>query len=762
MATEYSIQKMVSDGTLSTITLGIQYLQRNDIYMRIAGEETPQSGAPSGYTWYFVDNTTLKILPVVPNGVEVVVYRRTDVDAMYNIYSQNAQFDEATIDENNQQLLYIAQEYLEQGIPGAGVDTLEFIRDDGTYTYYRIKRTDGSYSDEFAVPSAGSATKIIAREALRRSYAEAGYGLLGTFRLGVTLNTLTDAILDEPTGIVYSWDGSFPKVVPAGSTPETTGGVIAGAWRPRTDAVLRTQLSYANGADIVNGADKVIRVSQRITPPYIGIDAQLNALGAEADASGLKLVCDIPSAIINGVVTLPRRFDGAGCIFSGTGSLLVTAQKFANIKDFKCPALRLSGIWNSDIAEIEVLGAFTVDGLTGDWGTFWNDFTNIRAGQIILDVRYQAVNSNTFNTCLGVSPGVAGLLITEGGVASSPTDGIMEAHNNRFIGCDFSHSLGPRNEVLVRNQTNHLIGCYMEHGAIPVGNWNIRGATIDGNLLPAVGPMNYVTELTDQNPAAFGDSIPLSVNIAAGGDWSARGVGGKPACLSASFAAAVTAVPDTPWGYTATYGGTTSATFQYIDISFKSPTGMFSSVIWIYSPLGTTFANVSVIDTVMAESFRDTAMFNAGGAFYLMRISGICTKNAVTKIRLYLTTGTAVSKTMYVGAAHVSATKAASFPMLPEPAPSSVITVNGCQIMKGIQGIGYQSGASFFNLTVTFPEPFRGGITPLPFLTFKPVVGYEDKYIKHILLSVSGTNAIFRVYYSVDWAGDVYWQAIGM
>lgn len=163
MAVQYSVQRMVSDGTLSTIALGIQYLQRNDIHMRIAGEETPQVGAPSGYTWSFINNTTLKILPVVPNGVEIAVYRRTGVDAMYNVYSQNAQFDEATIDENNQQLLYIAQEYLEQGIHGAGVDTLEFVRDDGTYTYYRIKRTDGSYSDEFAVPSADISTNVLTR-----------------------------------------------------------------------------------------------------------------------------------------------------------------------------------------------------------------------------------------------------------------------------------------------------------------------------------------------------------------------------------------------------------------------------------------------------------------------------------------------------------------------------------------------------------------------------------------------------------------------
>lgn len=223
MTVQYSIQKMVSDGTLSTIALGIQYLQRNDIYIRIAGEETPQSGAPSGYTWSFLDNTTLKILPVVPNGVEVVVYRGTDVDAMYNIYSQNAQFDEATIDENNQQLLYIAQEYLEQGLPGAGVDTIEFLRDDGTNTYYRIKRTDGSYSDEFYVPSAGSTTEVLARESLRRSYAEAGYNLVdGSFEAGGTLVNANDVLLQERTGKAFS--GPAGAVAP-GFNP-TSGGFV--------------------------------------------------------------------------------------------------------------------------------------------------------------------------------------------------------------------------------------------------------------------------------------------------------------------------------------------------------------------------------------------------------------------------------------------------------------------------------------------------------------------------------------------------------
>lgn len=256
MTTEYSIQKMVSDGTLSTIALGIQYLQRNDIYMRIAGEETPQSGAPSGYTWSFLDNTTLKILPAVPNGVEVVVYRRTDVDAMYNIYSQNAQFDEATIDENNQQLLYIAQEYLEQGIPGAGVDIIEFIRDDGSFTYYRIKRTDGSYTDEFAVPSASNSTKILAREALRRSYAGAGYNLVsGSFEAGGALENANDVLLHEASGKAFSGPAG---VVASGTNP-------ASGWFDVGDASAYTriidELSQPDGVDLVGNAAKASDLS---------------------------------------------------------------------------------------------------------------------------------------------------------------------------------------------------------------------------------------------------------------------------------------------------------------------------------------------------------------------------------------------------------------------------------------------------------------------------------------------------------------------
>lgn len=52
----------------------------------------------------------------------------------------------------------------------------------------------------------------------------------------------------------YNWEGVLPKVVPAASTPYTTGGVADGAWRPVGDITLRGYLNSPYGADLVGSA----------------------------------------------------------------------------------------------------------------------------------------------------------------------------------------------------------------------------------------------------------------------------------------------------------------------------------------------------------------------------------------------------------------------------------------------------------------------------------------------------------------------------
>lgn len=69
---------------------------------------------------------------------------------------------------------------------------------------------------------------------------------VGTFTAGATLTDMRQTLLWEVSqggdGHAYGWAGAFPKVVAAGSTPATSGGVGAGAWVDRTDDTLRGDL----------------------------------------------------------------------------------------------------------------------------------------------------------------------------------------------------------------------------------------------------------------------------------------------------------------------------------------------------------------------------------------------------------------------------------------------------------------------------------------------------------------------------------------
>lgn len=81
------------------------------------------------------------------------------------------------------------------------------------------------------------------REALRRSYAEAGYNLVdGSFEAGGTLVNANDVLLQERTGKAFSG--------PAGSVPAGTSP-IGGGFTDRSGDLLRLLLSAASGAERV-------------------------------------------------------------------------------------------------------------------------------------------------------------------------------------------------------------------------------------------------------------------------------------------------------------------------------------------------------------------------------------------------------------------------------------------------------------------------------------------------------------------------------
>lgn len=96
-----------------------------------------------------------------------------------------------------------------------------------------------SYIDRFGV-------KHYTIEGLRwlaqQAISEYGYITLDSFENGNTITLPNQVLRLVATGEYYRWDGSLPKTVPAGSTPDTTGGIGLGAWVSVGDASLRGDL----------------------------------------------------------------------------------------------------------------------------------------------------------------------------------------------------------------------------------------------------------------------------------------------------------------------------------------------------------------------------------------------------------------------------------------------------------------------------------------------------------------------------------------
>lgn len=85
------------------------------------------------------------------------------------------------------------------------------------------------------------------------------------FTTGGTLTTSgrNKAVLwplsDGGDGDWYYWEGALPKVIPAASTPSSTGGVADGAWRPVGDLSLRSSLATADSGYLVDDSNITVQ-----------------------------------------------------------------------------------------------------------------------------------------------------------------------------------------------------------------------------------------------------------------------------------------------------------------------------------------------------------------------------------------------------------------------------------------------------------------------------------------------------------------------
>ncbi|WP_233496290.1 hypothetical protein [Pantoea sp. 3_1284] len=113
-------------------------------------------------------------------------------------------------------------------------------------------------------------------EGLRQLAEEAisGFGwiLKESFEDGATLTLPNEALLWRSNGEYYRWSGALPKIVPAGSTPESSGGIGKGAWIGIGDAALKTMLASSAGASMIGMASggTLQQIIHYVTPEQFG------------------------------------------------------------------------------------------------------------------------------------------------------------------------------------------------------------------------------------------------------------------------------------------------------------------------------------------------------------------------------------------------------------------------------------------------------------------------------------------------------------
>lgn len=138
------------------------------------------------------------------------------------------------------------------------------------------------YADQ-AVDAAKSASESLANIV---RLGTSGYTPVGSFEKGGTV-TIENEVLGYGSGLTlthWRWDGGgLPKVVPAGSTPSSTGGIGKGKWVDVTDATLRGNLLSDNGSTLVYHKSQYVGSVTRSLSDRLSDFISVKDFGAKGD-----------------------------------------------------------------------------------------------------------------------------------------------------------------------------------------------------------------------------------------------------------------------------------------------------------------------------------------------------------------------------------------------------------------------------------------------------------------------------------------------
>lgn len=336
----------------------------------------------------------------------------------------------------------------------------------------------------------------------QQAIAAFGYITLDSFEDGNTLTLPNQVLRLEATGEYYRWDGAFPKTVPAGSTPDTTGGIGPGKWLSVGDAALRQQLA----SDSDSLGDALVTTKQ----PYTGAKTQtvhtklaqvINVLdfdgvvgdGVNDDTAGIQAAVDATPWGGEVVFSVPVAFYKVSTdiiiskpiTISGYGGSSVTSKQFpcikaagnnsifklkATLENFMFSAYGITGVHFKDIMlEGQELNSKGLYGIctdetinSGVYHVRNNTFNNV-------NMRYFDTGWNIRGVCYLNSWNDCRALWCANGCLVDKVIGSSEggSDQNRFFGCEFV--LNDRNLVLSENAyagSQTVVGCTMSEGLV--------------------------------------------------------------------------------------------------------------------------------------------------------------------------------------------------------------------------------------------------------------------------------------------------------
>lgn len=225
------------------------YLARTFVVVTLVNSSNPTLNRvlEVGRDYRFLNPTMIEML-VDQSGFDIVrIHRQTGTDLVVD-FRNGSVLTASDLTNAELQAIHIAEEGRDQ--------TVDLAKE--------YSEAAGSSAGN-AKDSEDEARRIVA------SIKEAGlYGYITrrSFEKGFNVTTWNEVLLWEEDGDYYRWDGTLPKNVPAGSTPESSGGVGLGSWVSVGDAALRALLLSTAGANnvVTDGGETVQSSLDKVAP----------------------------------------------------------------------------------------------------------------------------------------------------------------------------------------------------------------------------------------------------------------------------------------------------------------------------------------------------------------------------------------------------------------------------------------------------------------------------------------------------------------